>query len=355
MRAACVLLALALLTATGIAPRVEANEPAKLRVVGGGDAPSSQLPWMAAIVTHQRNGGGEATRHFCGGSLVAPQVVLTAAHCLAGRDAGDLQVLLGRADLRATGGELIDIDRALTHPLHSSLRRSNDVALLHLASPSQQTPVALIDPGQAALWRPWQQATVAGWGSQVEGSLQSPTLRAAAIAILPDRPCSRRSAYGSGFVPTSMLCAGTPDGSADGCSGDSGGPLVVAADPARLVGVVSWGRGCGRAGTPGVYARLGDPSLNSWTRAATGALAAGQPAGGPPRTAVRRVGPGRVRPSFRLTAPGEQWAGFRCSLNGSRYRPCTGRVRPPSGKGVLRVRALDLFGQADPTPAVTGL
>jgi hypothetical protein len=174
-------------------------------------------------------------------------------------------------------------------------------------------------------------------------------LRSAPVSILPRRNCSRPSAYGTAFDRFSMLCAGTEDGSADACSGDSGGPLVAGG---HLVGIVSFGRGCGRAGLPGVYVRVGDPSVNGWIHAGSAALESGRTSGDLPRTTVRRLRSSK-RPAFRLGAPGASWAAFECSLDRSRFRVCPTRTRPKAkgDKRRLRVRAINVFGERDATPA----
>jgi secreted trypsin-like serine protease len=326
-----------------------AGEGPSLRVIGGEPAAESQYPWAAAVVLHERAGGEAWQRHYCSGSLISARTVLTAAHCLEGRGPADVQVVVGRADLRQPGGEVRDVAAVLRHPLYGTSGRSNDAALLLLAAPSAQTPVPLVGSDRADLWAPWTAATVAGWGSTAEGGPMSGQLRSAPVSVLPRRYCSRPRAYGTAFDRFSMLCAGTEDGSADACTGDSGGPLLAAG---HLVGVVSFGRGCGRAGLPGVYVRVGDPSVNGWIHAGIAALEAGRTSGDVPRTTVRRLSSSKG-PAFRLGAPGASWAAFECSLDRSRFRVCSARTRPNAKKERrrLRVRAINVFGERDATPA----
>lgn len=170
-----------------------------------------------------------------------------------------------------------------------------------------------------------------------------------------------------------MLCAGTQAGGVGSCSGDSGGPLTTGDDAPVAIGIVSWARGCVRPGYPTVYTELSNRSLNSWARAAAAALAAGQTAKAPPRTVVRMIGPaarssraklrgarkGQARGArarkVRFSAPGEAWSAFQCSRSGGRFYLCprtaaVGVAR--SRRPCLRVRALDLFGTSDPSPAL---
>jgi len=350
----CSLLALALAGSIPLHPSPALAAPA-LRIAGGEPSPTpaaaappaSVLPSAAAIVKNVGEGGTDANRQFCGGSLVAPHVVVTAAHCLLDRDAMSLQVVTGRSNLLDPGGQRLDVAAALTYPFFDSRTLSGDVAVLRLAAASNQTPVPLGGPpGQ------WQPAEIAGWGSATEGGQASAELRFAAISILPDKACSRGSAYGFAFYRSTMICAGTLDGSADACTGDSGGPLLV---DGALVGLVGWGRGCASPRYPGVYTRLSNPAIGSWTQAAIAALEAGQVAGSEPRTVVRSRGPRRQRRRavLRLDAPGQPWAGFECAVK-RQFRVCLNPVRarlPRRGTHRLRVRAVNLFGAVDPSPA----
>lgn len=313
------------------------------RIVGGTASPGQ--PWAAAIVNHEREGGSDLGRQFCGGALVSSRVVITAAHCVKERSPTDIQVIIGRTDLNSREGEKLDVAARVIYPLFDGRTYRNDVALLALANPSQQPPVSVATSTDAALWKPWTSTLVAGWGSMREGGPISPVLQTASISVLPDKVCSRPAVYGGEYVPVAMLCAGRLDASADACTGDSGGPLLSSG---LLIGVVSWGHGCARPGLPGVYTRLGNPSLNSWTRAAIAALEAGQTSARDPRTVVHERS--RRHSALRFAAPGELWAAFQCAVGRSRYRPCSPGPGMRQAQRVLRVRAMNLFGGVDPTP-----
>lgn len=109
--------------------------------------------------------------------------------------------------------------------------------------------------GEDSAYRAGTEAAVYGWGDTTGSGAYASVLRSARVQVLPDSDCER--AYPGGregtYKASAMLCAGDPAGGRDACQGDSGGPLVARG---RLIGLVSWGSGCGRAGSPGVYTRV---------------------------------------------------------------------------------------------------
>lgn len=210
-------------------------------IVGGREAPAT--PWAVALF----DGG----TFFCGGALIAPDKVVTAAHCTVARTAlgvrdrvpADLTVVAGRADLDTTEGRAAGVTALWRHPAFTEVSAGDDVATLTLATPLPYRPVRIADaaPGRA---------TVYGWGRTAELSAPSRRLREVDVPIRADAECA---AEVPDYRPGRMLCAGYPEGGKDACEGDSGGPLTVAGE---LVGLVSYGRGCARPGQPGVYTRL---------------------------------------------------------------------------------------------------
>ncbi len=232
--------ALALMLGSGSA----AAEEEQLRIVGGQPAGPGEYPFMAALMS---NG-----YQFCGGSLVAPNWVLTAAHCVQGERASDVQILLGSNDLNS-GGQRIGAKRLIVHPAYNG--GTPDVALIELNQSAAQQPVSLLEPG-SSLDDPGKAATVIGWGLTSENGGASDTLMEVQVPIVSDTICNQ--AYG-GYVDTPQeICAGLAEGGKDACNGDSGGPLFVAGNNGGFfqAGVVSWGDGCARANAYGVYARV---------------------------------------------------------------------------------------------------
>ncbi|MFB7508918.1 S1 family peptidase [Streptomyces broussonetiae] len=232
-------------------------------VVGGFPIDVSQAPWTVALSSRDRFGGTRAGQ-FCGGVAIARTTVLTAAHCLAEDVLGsppnrvrDFRVIAGRTDLLADRGEEVAVRDVRINPGYDSGTNAGDFAVLTLAEPLPRSAVvAMADAGDPA-YTPGTQALVSGWGDTTGDGAYTRRLHAAHVRVLPDDLCAR--AYPGGpdgtYRAGSMLCAGEAAGGPDACQGDSGGPLVAAG---RLIGLVSWGGGCGRAGNPGVYTRVSE-------------------------------------------------------------------------------------------------
>ncbi|XVV02170.1 serine protease [Actinosynnema sp. CA-248983] len=212
-------------------------------VVGGRE--SADQPWVVAL--YDRYG-----QFFCGGALIAPDKVLTAAHCTVERSAlgtrerlvGDLRVVAGRRDLDSSDGREVRVAAVWRHPDFRTAAEGDDIATLTLV---QRLPYRPIPLGEAG---PGDVATVFGWGRTAELAPPSATLREVDLPVLSDHACARVL---EGFRSDAMMCAGYPEGGKDACEGDSGGPMTVRG---ALVGVVSYGKGCARVGLPGAYTRV---------------------------------------------------------------------------------------------------
>ncbi|WP_234327327.1 S1 family peptidase [Streptomyces sp. NRRL WC-3742] len=245
------------LVALGAAGPAEAQR----RVVGGDAVSTADHPWMVALSSRQQFGSGRSGQ-FCGGALISPTKVITAAHCFYDEPKGTrverpgLRVVLDRDDLRGSAGREVVVTSVWVHPDYSFAANMNDVAVLTLAESQGNRPlIEFVGQGESAPYAAGTRATVFGWGDTTGRGDYSPGLRGVDVPVISDQTCAH--AYPGGqdgkFDARGMVCAGEEKGGKDACQGDSGGPLVVSG---RLVGLVSWGTGCAEAAHPGVYTRV---------------------------------------------------------------------------------------------------
>jgi hypothetical protein len=240
------------------------------QIVGGREARLGEVPWQVALVLKPYvTSSNYYFGQVCGGSLIAPQWVLTAAHCMVyARE--DLAVVGGLTDLRAPTAQtqLRSVSRIIVHPRYNSATFANDLALLQLERPIEPNgALSVIAPATAADTPSGQRSVISGWGSIVaqDSTYSLPPsypaqLQYARVPLVDNATCDAQIAAligRSGAVLDSMVCAGWPEGGRDACQADSGGPLVVnGGDGWRLAGVVSFGVGCAQPAAPGVYTRV---------------------------------------------------------------------------------------------------
>ncbi|XP_037811494.1 trypsin-like [Lucilia sericata] len=211
------------------------------RIVNGVDTTIQAHPYQVSLQTNRGF-------HFCGGSIISEDVVVTAAHCMQRYKASQFKVRLGSTEYNQ-GGVLVAVKAFKYHELYNPDTMVYDVAVIKLATPvresskiryvklSERTPVT------------GTKSVVTGWGALCAGCSGAPKiLQEVEVDIIDAELCaSRKYKYGDEIKET-MLCAAALR--KDACQGDSGGPLVAHNE---LVGVVSWGRGCALAAYPGVY------------------------------------------------------------------------------------------------------
>jgi secreted trypsin-like serine protease len=234
------------------------------KIIGGATTTISAAPWMAQLWYDDDNGNS----FFCGGTVVSPSKILTAAHCVAGYDwANNGAIVTGTDQLPTTnsdgspnvhGGTVTGVWRQWSHPSFDTPQFDNDVAVLTLDVPVTAKPLPLTTASDSASYVVGTNAAAYGWGRTSSTSQDiSQTLKKATLPITANSSCA--TAYGSIFVTGHMVCAGAPASGADAgttatCNGDSGGPLVVAG---KIVGVVSWGAtDCVEQGSYSVFSRV---------------------------------------------------------------------------------------------------
>jgi len=285
--------------ATGAAAAAGASEgQPDSRIVGGSVTGIETVPWQVALVLDARFPGNDLQRQFCGGSLIAPQIVQTAAHCVGGdpddfgltdMDTNDLDVVAGRTTLSSSTGQRLNVAGIAVDARYDAGSGAFDAAWLSLtgAPAAPAATIKIAGPGEASLWAPGAMTFVSGWGTTSEGGSRSDTLKVAITPIIDDPTCDSLGGVYASFSAVSMVCAGVLSGGTDSCSGDSGGPLaapgfVGSAPVSRLVGAVSFGDGCARPNAPGVYTRIAGPAYNPAAQQAVDQLeaAAGIPDSG---------------------------------------------------------------------------
>ncbi|MFI5692218.1 S1 family peptidase [Kribbella sp. NPDC051586] len=220
---------------------------AKPVVVGGTLASATEAPWAIALNNTQ---SADSSGRYCGAALVAPNKIVTAAHCM-DEDISTYYAVQGRANLADESvGQTSAISKVWIHPGYNTKDNRYDFAVLTLAKPFAGVPVLPLETRSRAD-RKGAVPTVYGWGD-TEGTGLDDTLQKAAVPDLGDNTCLAVKSYvTNGYAAATNVCAGYLNGGIDACQGDSGGPLVL---NGRLLGVVSWGQGCAQPGKPGVYA-----------------------------------------------------------------------------------------------------
>jgi trypsin len=220
------------------------------RIVNGTPAEISDYPWQVALSISSPDG-----TFLCGGSIIAPTWLLTAAHCFGSSPrSATVRAKAGVANYR-TSGIWLDGERVFVHNRYNAQTQENDIALVRLPGPA---PGIKIDLADAATMVPANATLeVTGWGVTAEGGESSDTLMVAKVPYVENATCNAATAY-NGTVKDGMICAGYPGGGTDACQGDSGGPLIWRRPNSSpvLVGVVSFGEGCARKNKYGIYTRV---------------------------------------------------------------------------------------------------
>ncbi|GAA2288744.1 hypothetical protein GCM10010234_31470 [Streptomyces hawaiiensis] len=238
------------------------------KIIGGNETTISTAPWMAQLHYYDDRGTSSTSDDigfFCGGAVVAPTKILTAAHCVKGYNwNANGAVVTGTSQLPSDngtdlhGGTVTGVWRQWNHPSYNATTIDNDIAVLTLPVPVKATPIRMTTSGDTTSYKAGTSAKVYGWGRTSSTSDDiSETLKTATLPMQSDTTCS--GAYGADFIKGHMVCAGKPatgsdTGTTSACNGDSGGPLVV---NNRIVGVVSWGvTDCVAKGAYSVFSKV---------------------------------------------------------------------------------------------------
>jgi len=232
------------------------NNPRLSRIVGGIEAVRGAYPYQISL---RRRGG-----HICGGTIIDPTTVITAAHCLA-NDPSDYSIVAGGYSVRNgpdCAEQRVSVQRLIKHKMYNDDTSENDIAILKLSKSLEFNryvqPACLPKPDYE--YPAGENVIISGWGALASGGGSPNILNVAFVPLITQEDCANKYKQFGYSITKDMVCAAFASGGVDTCQGDSGGPLVSGSTNATsgmtLVGVVSWGVGCARPGVPGVYARV---------------------------------------------------------------------------------------------------
>uniref|UniRef100_A0A671MTH1 Tissue-type plasminogen activator-like n=1 Tax=Sinocyclocheilus anshuiensis TaxID=1608454 RepID=A0A671MTH1_9TELE len=240
------------------------NSLPMFRIRGGQVSDIREQPWQAAITVYLPR--AKSYNFLCGGVLIDSCWILSAAHCFQERfDEKRLRVVLGRTFRlqNSSSEQIFDVEKYWIHEQYDDETYDNDIALLKLKSEfgicalhsPEVLPACLPEPNLAL--PDWTECEISGYGKEEEFSpFYSERIKRGLVRLWPQEQCVPEKLSGR-LVTPNMVCAGDTRGLDDACKGDSGGPLVCPKNGRMtLMGLISWGDGCGKKDTPGVYTRV---------------------------------------------------------------------------------------------------
>lgn len=213
------------------------------RIVEGKEITIEDSPWVVSV---QREG-----LHWCGGTIVSPDAILTAAHCVIGATTDMITVVIGKSDLKGEGGVSASVSKITQHPNFSSVNLDNNLAILRLTNKLTYTdqiqPIPLASSEEDG--PTGTPGTLSGWGARSEYTNNMDTLQSTTVTIQDFEICQEIYPY----ISTSVFCANDLETGNDACVGDYGGPLVARG---KLIGVLAWIYECGNIQRPAVYSKI---------------------------------------------------------------------------------------------------
>ena len=236
----------------------DTDNETKPLIVGGEYASQNEFPSQVAF---RRKSSDYA---FCGGTIVTSRWILTAAHCfkgLTGKDLANMEIVVGARNLRTGPGGIAPIDSVSYHSRYDNRIKQYDIALVKASvniirsTDTWRSEAALVDATANSNYE-GRTGIITGYGVEKEGSkVASLILKKSQIPVQAKRLC--KTYYGVIFNGSSQICAGDLTGKTDTCQGDSGGPVYLRGTKGLyLIGITSYGDGCARKNTPGVYTRV---------------------------------------------------------------------------------------------------
>ena len=234
------------------------------RIINGVPRTLDDFPFQVLIQFYRKERERRTVDPTCGGSILEANWIMTAGHCFNEDLPEKISVIAGFEDPDRRTERPVKAQKYFTHPKlkFRNMSVQNDIALIKLQMPLKfnakinktALPEKQIEKVHGSVY-------VTGWGVTKEGlTTANSKLLGAKIKIQKEEACAK--VYGSSYDPKTMICAGVRSGHKDSCAGDSGGPLtkVIKINPVRdrkvVIGIISYGNGCGRKDTYALYTRV---------------------------------------------------------------------------------------------------
>jgi secreted trypsin-like serine protease len=227
------------------------------RIVGGQPALAADNPFQVALLMKAQPDNFRA--QYCGGTLITPTVVVTAAHCSDFVDRSQVQVLTRTRRLDGSGTRH-DVASIAVLKAWDPVTFDNDVAIWRLTAPATGVTLATLASAAGA---PGVKLLATGWGALTQGGQRPVDLMKVQVPVVEQTNCNDANSY-NGAVTDRMICAGLDQGEKDTCQGDSGGPLTGGDGNNVLNGITSWGQGCAQPNLFGVYTNVAHPVIREF-------------------------------------------------------------------------------------------
>jgi secreted trypsin-like serine protease len=227
------------------------------RIIGGEDAKPGEFPYQVSLMFSSNYDSAPAVeRHFCGGSIIGDEWVMTAAHCVAGMTGAQKYFSIGSGAIDLDKLEEYELDGIWIHPNYDGGSLDYDFAIIKVKNPFFDPEIAVVDRDDNQHIAVGTTATITGWGVDASGQIQQ-ILKKADVQVISRADCNDADSY-NGTVTSRMICLGLEKGGKDTCQGDSGGPAAARVEGGArvLFATTSWGHGCAEPEKFGVYGRL---------------------------------------------------------------------------------------------------